>query len=84
LTYTVELQPGVKRQIERLSLPNRRRLDAVLQKLAQNPRHRGVRRVKAKPGTLRDRFGNHRVLFTVDDERHVVTVTRVAIRDKAY
>ena len=84
MTYTVELQPGVKRQIERLSLPNRRRLDAVLQKLAQDPRHRGVRAVKGRSGILRDRFGDHRVLFTVDDARRVVTVTRVATRDKAY
>jgi mRNA interferase RelE/StbE len=84
LDYRVELKPAAKRQAERLPHPIQAALSGLVVRLQSDPRFRGVRPVKAIPGSLRARLGDYRVIFEVDDARRLVTITRIARRDKAY
>jgi len=56
----------------------------ALRSLEEDPRRRGVRPVKTMPGALRARAGEYRIIFTVDDTARIVSVVRIAPRDKAY
>lgn len=82
--YTVELQSAAERQFDRLPADARRSVFRALRALEVDPRHRGVRPVRAFPGRLRARAGDVRIVYEIDDERRLVSVTRIAPRDKAY
>jgi mRNA interferase RelE/StbE len=84
LTYRVELKTVAKKQVARLPMVTRQRLDNLFRQLADNPHRPGVRRVRRQQGQLRARVGGYRVVFTVDERTRVVMVGRVALRDKAY
>jgi mRNA interferase RelE/StbE len=84
LDYRVELKPAAKRQADRLPHPTRVALGRLVVRLQSDPRFRGVRSVKAIPGSLRARLGGYRVIFEIDDARRLVTITRIAPRDRAY
>lgn len=52
--------------------------------LAEDPRPHGcVKMVDTRNG-YRIRFGNYRIVYTVDDENRIVTITRVAHRKEVY
>ena len=84
MRYTVELQRAAERQFDRLSAELKRSVLCALRSLEQDPRHPGVRPVRSMPGSLRMRAGHYRIIYEVDDARRVVSVSRIARRDKAY
>jgi mRNA interferase RelE/StbE len=84
VSYTVELQRTAERQFDRLSPMLKRSVLRALRTLEQDPRHRGVRPVTSMPGSLRARAGDYRIVYEVDDTQRLVSVVRIARRDKAY
>ena len=57
-----------------------RRVAAAIDKLRDDPRHAGTEKLTDRAGEYRVRVGDHRVVYTVDDKKQVVTV--VAVRDR--
>jgi len=84
MSHRVELRPAADREFARLSPELKATVLALLRDLGVEPRRRGVAAVKGKPGVLRARVGDHRILFKIDDRRHVVSVGRIALRDRVY
>jgi mRNA interferase RelE/StbE len=60
------------------------RIEARIQELAENPRPRGVERVRGTQGGSRVSVGAYRILYTVDDTAQVVTIGRVRHRRDMY
>jgi len=84
LSYRVELRPSVDREYSRLSPDARTAVLTLLHDLGVEPRRRGVVAVRGRPGVLRARVGDYRVLFKVDDGRRLVSVGRISLRGRVY
>lgn len=85
MDYTVQLETSAERDLKRLTGELLRRIDAALRSLARNPRPRGAIKLQGREGEgWRIRVGNYRILYTVDDERRIVSVYRIRPRPTAY
>jgi len=82
--YRVFIKRSAQKEIR--DLPNkktRRALVARIQALADDPRPRGCVKLTGAD-KYRIRQGTYRILYTIDDDRVVVSVVRVAHRSAAY
>ena len=83
MDYRVELEPQAARGLGGISSQNRRRVADRLRALQAQPRPAGCRKLKALPG-LRVSVGDYRILYTVNDSNHTVTVWRISHRRDVY
>ncbi len=82
--YTVELRPVVRKQLDRITAKDRARILRRLAALADDPRPAGVTALAGADDLWRVRVGDYRIIYTIDGDRLVVTVVRVAHRREAY
>ena len=81
----VIVSPAAERDIGRLSADITERVIAVLRTLRNDPRPPGCLPLRDyHPPTWRIRVGDWRILYEIDDEAHVITVTGVRHRSRAY
>jgi mRNA interferase RelE/StbE len=78
--YHIEISPRAERDLAPLPKPILRHVDARLRALADNPRPRGVVKLAGDRDLHRLQLGDYRVLYTIEDDRLVVLVARVAHR----
>ena len=84
MTYQLVILPSAERDMARLDLPVRRRVDSRILALAEDPPPPGCLKM-AGPGDLyRVRVGDYRVVYTVEDARLVVLVVRIGHRSDVY
>jgi mRNA interferase RelE/StbE len=81
--YRIELRPAALRALHKLDPPVRRRLQGAIALLAQEPRPPATRALKGRPG-LRVRVGDHRVIYTVNDDVLLVVVVTLGHRREVY
>ena len=84
MTYTIEFSPGGARDLRKLSDEVRRRLTPHIDRLARDPRPRGALKMAGPEGFYRIRVGDYRVIYTVEDDRLIVLVVRIAHRREVY
>jgi len=85
VSYMVRLESAAERALKALPGDMLRRVDARLRTLAVNPRPQGVKKLQAREGEgWRVRVGDYRILYTVDDAAHLISVYRIAPRACAY
>jgi mRNA interferase RelE/StbE len=60
------------------------RIALRLEDLTSNPRPPGCRKLKGGEKEWRIRVGDYRVVYTIDDARLVVEVTRIRHRSEVY
>ena len=84
MSHRVELRPTADREYARLAPDARAAVLTLLHDLGIEPRRRGVAAVRGRPGVLRARVGDYRVLFKVDDGQGLVSVGRIALRGRVY
>ena len=84
MRYGVFYSPGAQREIVKLSQRRvRRRILDAIDKLARDPRPPGSRKLtNSQPWRIR--VGDHRVIHSIDDDRAIVVVLRVAHRTRVY
>ena len=78
--YKITMTPKAKKELDKLPLKDFRRLDKAIWALAQNPRPRGVKKLRGPH--YRIRVGNWRVVYAVFDRDQLVIVGKVARRSK--
>lgn len=81
--YRVELRPAAVRALRKIDLQMRGRIRGAIALLAIDPRPPQARALRGRPG-LRLRVGDHRILYSVNDDVLLVTVVTVAHRREAY
>lgn len=74
------MTPKAKKELDKLPLKDFRRLDKAIWALAQNPRPRGVKKLRGPH--YRVRVGNWRVVYAVFDRDQLVIIGKVARRSK--
>jgi mRNA interferase RelE/StbE len=83
-SYTVEVKPLARKELEALPDNVLSRVVAKLEALAETPRPAGCKKLKGYRDHWRVRAGDWRVVYIVDDAAKVVSVTRIAHRREVY
>ena len=83
MNYEVRVLRSASRELERLSQSLYERIYGRIQSLRDNPRPRGVRKLRVRE-QYRIRVGDYRVLYTIDDAAAVVAVLSIEHRREAY
>jgi len=84
MNYTVRLKRSAEKELEDLPDHVHDRIAERLLALEQNPRPRGVRKLRGRAEEYRLRVGDYRVLYVVDDAAQVVEVIAIRHRREAY
>jgi mRNA interferase RelE/StbE len=83
--YRIELKPSAAARLAQIPVADRRKVGAKIDALAENPRPRGVEKLKGKGEVYyRIRSGNYRIIYQVEDDRLLVMVVRIDDRKDAY
>lgn len=82
--FQISIERDALRALAKLDKPVRRRIQAAIDRLADDPRPAGVRALTGRPGLLRLRVGNYRVIYEVRDAELVVLVVDLGHRSVIY
>lgn len=84
MTYRVTLSPMAGRQLRKLDAQARRRIQAALDVLAEQPRPPSATRLVGGAGEWRVRTGDYRIVYEIEDDRLLVLVLRIGHRREVY
>lgn len=84
MTYEVSLAPAAARQMRKFDPQVRRRVQAVIELLATDPRPPSAIRLVGGGGEWRVRTGDYRIVYEIEDERLLVLVLSVGHRREIY
>lgn len=84
MTYRIEFSATAVRQLRKLDGRARRRVQAAVELLAQEPRPAGPKKLVGGNGEWRVRTGDYRIVYEIDDGVLVVLVLAVGHRREIY
>ena len=84
MPYRIVVSRRAERDLERIDTRYARRLRTAIEGLADDPRRRGVEKVRGMADGYRLRAGDYRALFIIDDDSHTVHVRRCGHRTDIY
>ena len=84
MSYSVSLTPAASRRLRKFDPEVRRRLQAAIELLAENPRPPAATRLVGGAGEWRVRTGDDRVIYEIHDGELLVLVLRMAHRREVY
>jgi mRNA interferase RelE/StbE len=84
MRYSVTLSPAAARQLRTFDPEVRRRIQAAIELLADNPRPPASTRLVGGAGEWRVRTGDYRVIYEIHDGELLVLVLRMAHRREVY
>jgi mRNA interferase RelE/StbE len=84
VTHEVRLAPAAVRQLRKLDPPGRRRVQAAIDLLAEDPRPPGARQLVGGAGEWRVRTGDFRIIYDIRDRELLVLVVKVGHRRDVY
>ena len=84
MTYRIEVAPGAIRQLRKLEPSARRRVQAAIELLAEQPRPSGAKKLVGGDGEWRVRTGDYRVVYEVRDDVLLVLVVAIGHRRDIY
>lgn len=84
MAHRIELIPAAARELQKLDPAARRRIQAVVELLADDPRPPAATRLVGGGREWRVRTGDYRVLYTIKDDVLLVLVIRLGHRREVY
>ena len=83
--YTVDFEEKVEDSMKKFPKHDRKAVYDKIDSLKENPRSIGVDTLKGQwKGFFRVRAGNYRVIYTIQDEKLLILVVKVAKRGEVY
>ena len=82
--YSVELKPSARKELDKLPSKLLERVFPKLEALGSEPRPAGCKKLKGGQQEWRIRVGDYRVVYTIDDAKLRVSVTRIRHRSEVY
>ncbi|HWZ56362.1 MAG TPA: type II toxin-antitoxin system RelE/ParE family toxin [Verrucomicrobiae bacterium] len=82
--YAIDIKPSARRELEKLSDTLIARLLRKIEGLAINPRPPGCRKLRGYKDLWRVRVGEYRTIYIIEDDRKIVSITRIAHRREVY
>lgn len=83
MTYRIDVLPAAVRAIRKLPPEAKRRIQAVIDVLAEEPRPPAAKKLTARP-EWRVRTGGYRVLYRIEDEVLTIVVVHAGHRRDVY
>ena len=77
MTYRIEVAPAALRQLRKLDPAAKRRVQAAIELLAEQPRPTGAKKLTGGEGEWRVRTGDYGIIYEIHD--HVLLLLVVAI-----
>lgn len=84
MRYRIEVAPAAVRQLRKLDPAARRRIQAAVELLADQPRPSGAKKLVGGDGEWRVRTGDYRVVYEIHDDVLLVLVVAVGHRRDIY
>jgi mRNA interferase RelE/StbE len=84
VNYRIEFTKQAAKLFKKLSARDRQRLKPKIDALAQNPRPNGVVKLSGEDDLYRIRVGDHRVIYSIQDNRLLVLVVKIGHRRDIY
>ena len=84
MTYRVEVAPAALRQLRKLDPPARRRVQAAIELLSDEPRPGGAKKLVGGDGEWRVRTGDYRIVYEIRDSVLLILVVAVGHRREIY
>jgi mRNA interferase RelE/StbE len=84
VTYAVTLSPAAVRQLRKVDASARRRIEAAIELLADDPRPPAATRLVGGAGEWRVRTGDYRIVYEIHDGQLLVLVLAVGHRREVY
>jgi mRNA interferase RelE/StbE len=82
--YEVEFVTSAAKEFRSLEDRIKRRVAVAIDALRENPRPRGVRKLRGHERLYRIRVGSYRVVYEIDDQARLIRVTRIRHRREVY
>lgn len=83
-SYRLALTSSAAKELKRLTREHIARIAPRLESLASNPRPPGCKKLKGGDREWRIRVGDYRAVYTIDDAKLQVEVTRIRHRSEVY
>ena len=84
MSYRIAISSAAARQLRKLDAQARRRIQAAIDLLSENPRPAGVKKLVGGGGEWRVRTGNYRIIYELNDDALLVLVLTVGHRRQFY
>ena len=84
MSYKVIISRQAAKAIKKLPKGNISKILTKLNSLSDNPRPPGVIKLTSFENLWRVRVGNYRIIYSIEDEVHVVDIREVVDRKDAY
>jgi len=84
VSYQIDVAPSALRQLRKLDPQARRKIQAAIELLADEPRPPAAKMLVNAGGAWRVRVGDYRVVYDIEDGRLVILVLAVAHRREVY
>jgi mRNA interferase RelE/StbE len=84
MNFQIQLSPHAARQLRKLDPTARRRIQAVIDLLADNPRPPAAKQLVGGKGEWRVRTGDYRVIYEINDGELLILVLRTGHRREIY
>lgn len=84
MTYRVTLAPSAVRQLRKLDPPARRRIQAAIELLADNPRPPAATQLVGGAGEWRVRTGDYRIIYDIHEDELLILVLALGHRREIY
>ena len=78
--YEIEIIPKAKKELDKLTLKDFRKVDSVIWSLREQPRPQGVR--KLKKAIYRIRTGDWRIIYMIFDKDKRIIIGKIARRSE--
>lgn len=82
--YRIEVAPTAARQLRKLDPQARRRVQAAVELLADEPRPPGAKKLVGGDGEWRVRTGDYRIVYEIHDDVLTVLVLAIGHRREIY
>jgi mRNA interferase RelE/StbE len=84
-SYKIQIKPSASKELDLVgSKKDRQRIVTRIYSLADNPRPTGCEKLAAEEDKYRVRQGNYRVVYSINDQRRMVVVTKIDHRRDVY
>ena len=85
MAYTVSLRRSALKELQSLPKTAVRKVGGAIDKLAENPRPDGVKKLKSSEEDLyRIRVGDYRIVYGIEDEIKIVDIRKIGHRKDIY
>ncbi len=82
--YTVELKAPARKELEELPDSVLARIIRKVETLGDTPRPVGCKKLKGYKDHWRIRAGDRRIVYIINDDARLVSITRIAHRSEVY